>query len=66
MRRALNMPGGPRGQRGEATIPETQEVKPGRCWDEPEARPGTSGLDRLPRSHPPQMNADVSLSRACL
>lgn len=55
------MPGRPRGQRGEATIPETQEVKP-----EPEARPGTSGLNRLPRSHPPQMSADVSLSRACL
>lgn len=40
------------------------EARP--TWDEPEARPGTSGLDRLPRSHPPQMSADVSLSRACL
>lgn len=60
------MPGRPRGQRGEATIPDTQEVKPGRCWDEPEARLGTSELDRLPHSHPPWMNTDVSLSRACL
>ena len=60
------MPGRPRGQRGEATVPDTQEVKPGRCWDEPEARLGTSELDRLPHSHPHWMNADVSLSRAYL
>ena len=60
------MPGRPRGQRGEATVPDTQEVKPGRRWDVPEARLGTFELDRLPHCHPPWMNADVSLSRVCL